>query len=426
MRILRGFTNKMIKNSLVPLTTEEWEAFEQGHPQGSMTQTVKQYKLLKERGHTVEMLGLKEGDELVAGAVVSFDKIHGGVLVNIDHGPLLDYHNKDLIRAYLLALKQYALTKNGLFIRFSPNLIYQGFNNGGDPLTEPNKAIMENIVQSGAEHLGFNKGMVMDGALRWQYVKDIKGLDSDALETSYDSKVKYYLKKNKQFGVQIRRLKREELSDFKKLTADTAARIGFHDKSLEFYQAVFDVYRQDAYFLVAEMNFQDYIAEEETVIKQLDDRLTTLGRRLELKETKKNRRQYNEFDDQKKQHIKRIEKVRKLFKGNIPSEKEIIAGALFIEQPQEMIYLFSGMYEQYKDYYGPYLLQDTMLRKSIEDNIPLYNFLGITGEFDGKDGVFKFKTEFNGRAEEMIGEFAYPIRPVKYTVYNLMKKLLRH
>ncbi|KRN31212.1 peptidoglycan bridge formation glycyltransferase FemA/FemB family protein [Weissella halotolerans] len=410
---------------LIPLTVEEWDEFEQQHLQGSMAQTVKQYNLLKQRGRTVEILGLKKENKLVAGAVVTIDSIHGGTIINIDHGPLLDYSNEELSSHFFSALKKYALKKKGLFIRFSPNLVYQRFDNNGGSVTEPNEQVMNNLEHIGAQHLGFKKGMVTEGALRWQYSKNIKGMDSDDLEASYDSKVKYYLKKNKQFGVHVRRLKRDELKDFKKLTADTADRIGFQDKDLQFYQTVFDVYGQDANFIVAEMSFQDYISEEETVIRQLDDRLATLDKRLEVKETKKNRRQYNEFEDQKKQHIKRIEKVKELFNGDVPIEKQIIAGALFIEQPQEMAYLYSGMYGQYKDYYGPYLLQDTMLKKSIEDNIPLYNFLGITGHFDGKDGVFKFKTEFNGQAEEMIGEFDYPIRPVKFAMYKLIKKIIQ-
>lgn len=409
---------------LVELGETEWNEFEQQHKQGSMTQSVMQYKLLKKRGRKTRIVGLKRGRQIIAGCVITIDKIHGGSVITVEHGPLLDYENIDEMKAFFTALKKYVRKVGGLYVNISPNLVYQRFNNAGEPLSEANSSTLDSIERLGFKHVGFQKGMVTVGALRWQYVKKIEDMTLQDLADSYDNRVKYYLKKNRQFGVKVRRLSRSELPHFKQLTEDTANRIGFQDKDLNFYQTVFDIYGSSAYFLVAEINFALYVEEEKDVIAQLEQRLFKLKERLDIKETKKNRRQYVEYNDQKQQHIKRIEKVKSMFNGRIPDDNKIIAGALFIEQPQETVYLYSGMYDQYRDYYGPYLLQDTMLRYSVEKQIPLYNFLGITGDFSGKDGVFKFKTEFGGHAEELIGEFICPVRPVKYWFYQMVKKIL--
>ena len=53
-----------------------------------------------------------------------------------------------------------------------------------------------------------------------------------------------------------------------------------------------------------------------------------------------------------------------------------------------------------------------------------YNFYGISGNFDGSDGVLKFKQNFGGYITQKVGEFAYYPQPVKYKLIQGMKKIL--
>ena len=41
-----------------------------------------------------------------------------------------------------------------------------------------------------------------------------------------------------------------------------------------------------------------------------------------------------------------------------------------------------------------HLLQEYVMTKAIKRGIPFYNFLGITGIFDGSDGVLPFQAKF--------------------------------
>ena len=101
----------------------------------------------------------------------------------------------------------------------------------------------------------------------------------------------------------------------------------------------------------------------------------------------------------------------------------VVAGALFIQQPQEMTYLYSGTYEAYKDYYGPYQIQDKLIQRAVANGIKKYNFYGISGRFDGSDGVLGFKTAFDGEARQLVGSFVLPVQPIKYKIYRLLKKI---
>ena len=150
------------------------------------------------------------------------------------------------------------------------------------------------------------------------------------------------------------------MPDFKELTQKTADRLHYKDKNLNFYQTVYDVYGDDATFVFAELNFDNYIKEENEKISELDAKLAKINQKIEKYPTNdKFKRQYAEFDDQKNQHSKRILKAEQQ-KEAAGKSTVVVAGALFIQQPQEMNYLYSGTYEEYMDYYGPYQIQDVM------------------------------------------------------------------
>lgn len=83
-----------------------------------------------------------------------------------------------------------------------------------------------------------------------------------------------------------------------------------------------------------------------------------------------------------------------------------------------------GSDEKYEDLFAPYEIQDTMITEAVKEGIPLYNFYGVSGKFDGSDGVLGFKTHFNGYTREMVGSFDFPVQKTKYYFYRLFKKIL--
>ena len=102
----------------------------------------------------------------------------------------------------------------------------------------------------------------------------------------------------------------------------------------------------------------------------------------------------------------------------------ILAGSLFVYTPQEAVYLFSGSYPEFNKFYAPALLQEHVMLEAIKRGINFYNFLGIMGEFDGSDGVLRFKQNFNGYIVRKAGTFRYYPKPLKYKAIQGIKKIL--
>ncbi|MDU1527975.1 MAG: peptidoglycan bridge formation glycyltransferase FemA/FemB family protein, partial [Gemella haemolysans] len=106
-------------------------------------------------------------------------------------------------------------------------------------------------------------------------------------------------------------------------------------------------------------------------------------------------------------------------------EEVVLSGSLFIYSGQESTYLFSGSYTEFNKFYSPTLLQEYVMLESIKRGIPLYNFLGIQGIFDGTDGVLRFKQNFNGYVVRKMGTFRYYPNPLKFKLIKLVKRILR-
>ena len=103
----------------------------------------------------------------------------------------------------------------------------------------------------------------------------------------------------------------------------------------------------------------------------------------------------------------------------------ILSGAMFILYGDEIVYLFSGSYDEYMKYCGQYRLQWEMIKYAADHGYQRYNFYGIKDVFDknGKDyGVYEFKKGFNGYVEELLGAFELGTNKT-YTIYQLLKKI---
>lgn len=407
------------------LSAEEYAQFESQHILGTYTQSIEQYNLLIKRNHTPYLLGVKDDNVIVAASLVMTEMTRLGSVFLFDRGPLIDFSNTVLLSFFIREVRKFARKHGVLYMQWEPNITYAKTDDKGNLIENSNDAFLAAMKLHGLEHQPFEFGMSTTGSPSWEYVKNLSDLnDLTDIRKSYGKNVQYYLKKNQQFGIKLRQLSREDLPEFKNLTQKTADRLHYHDKDLSFYELLYDTYGDNAKFVFAELNFETYITSENQKIDALNQKLLNIQNKInKYPNQEKFKRQFNEFDDQKQHHIKRVNSAEEQMAA-AGKKVVVVAGALFIQQPQEMTYLYSGTYEMYKDYYGPYQIQDTMIQQAVSSGIKSYNFYGISGRFDGSDGVLGFKTAFEGEARQLVGSFILPIQPVKYKVYRLLKKVI--
>lgn len=103
-----------------------------------------------------------------------------------------------------------------------------------------------------------------------------------------------------------------------------------------------------------------------------------------------------------------------------------MAVASFVFCGDEVIYLTSGSYDEFRKYNAPYAIQWYMIQESLKRGITRYNFYGTSGIFDKSAddyGVYEFKKGFNAIPEELVGEFILPVHGFLYKLYRLITKI---
>ncbi|MDR0690667.1 MAG: aminoacyltransferase [Streptococcaceae bacterium] len=405
------------------LTEEEFEKHAQSSALANYLQTPQMKRLREKRGWQAIYVGLKDQQTVVASALLSSIPIRFGRFFDIDGGFLADFTNEEVLHQFTEGLHDYIKKNKGVYLTIRPKIVYQRRDSDGKVLEKPNDALLKLLTNLGYQYEGFKVGFANETP-RFIFIKDLSDLTKATLRTSYQKDAIYSVKKTIQFGVDVRELSYDELPDFKRLTQHTAMRRGFCDKPLEYYQAVYQTFGQKAKFMVAEINFQTYIDNLYKRAEELRTRLTKIAEYLKNQpNSKKMLNQQREFSNQLQTYEERIKEA-EIFLQKVGTGDVLLAGALFIIGQREVIYLFSGTYEQYKNFYAPFLIQDVMLNFAVKHNIPRYNFYGIDGTFDGQDGILKFKQSFSGFIEEEIGAFNLVIRPVKYKMYMFFRYIL--
>ncbi len=429
--LIQGQIYNMTDYKFLELDTQTFDEFALTQPVGNFTLTSDYAQMLAKRNWDVRMMGLYENGQVVAAALVTTLPVRFGKLMQLDGGPLLDFTNHAIVTAFFNELKKYAQANGALYVSVMPNNVWETYNVDGTLQEdyESEQQLLAQLTELGYQHQPVAKGWSTSSAPIWQFAKDLQMINQaenplTELQKSYEKDGKYYLKKTVQFGITLRRLGHDDLPAFKQLTQHTADRLNYEDKSLDFYERLMDSFGDHAHFYFVEMDFAAFINGQVKKRDELAQRIEQLTQRLENNpNNKKAANQKREFTDQMQQHVKRIAEV-ELIQAKAEANKVIVAGAVFLETPNELTYLYSGTYDEYKQYYGPYALQNHMMELAVKHRIPRYNFYGISGIFDGSDGVLNFKAGFGGVVEKKYGQFILPTSPLKYSLYKGIKRLL--
>lgn len=404
------------------LSLEEYQAHAQTVTERSFLQTEEMANLLSKRGMKTQFVGLKkEGIVRVSGILYSLP-MTGGLHMEMNSGPVSS--DKQYLSEFYRELAKYAKENGALQLIVKPYDTYQTFDSNGQPSSEENEQLITDLTSVGYAFDGLQTGYP-GGEPDWHYVKNLANVTQETLPNSFSKKGKALLKKANTFGIQVQVLKKEELSQFKVITSATSERREYADKSLDYYQDFYDAFGDRAQFLLATINFQDYLENLSQQELKLQDKLATIHSFLEQQpNSKKKQNEAREIANQIATFDTRKEEAQTLL-AKYGQEDIALAASLFVYTQHELVYLFSGSLTEFNKFYAPIVLQEAAMREALKRGISFYSFLGITGQFDGSDGVLRFKQNFNGYIVRKMGTFRYYPHPLKFKTLQVIKKLLR-
>ncbi|MDR1033521.1 MAG: aminoacyltransferase [Bifidobacteriaceae bacterium] len=414
--------------------------------QTAFLQTEEQYMQRNLLGQSPRAFAVTTDDEGVLVAGLTFATGNRLKVLNIIGAPLfratdnLDCDTCKALKYWLNGIKQYAKKHKFALIRCNPNVVLNYRTSEGeldDSRSTFGREVVDLFSATGWNWLGETTGS--EGQPRWNFVKDLKNEDGEMMTeqevfASYRSTMRNRVKKATKNGVTLRKLTANDLDGFKEITKLTGKRRGFADHAIDYYNAVLKSYSDMAEFMLAEVNLSTYIETVHDEIKDAENEVLRYSERQKAGNrfgdkanviNKRNKGRLLEASNQldaAKQHLKEAQNwIDANGTGTIN-----VACALFVHTSNEMVYLFSGMKNEFRNLYAPYLLQDYAIKKCLELGIEKYNFYGIDGVFNEKSpehGILTFKQGFGGRIEELVGGFEYVTDKLKYTVFSIVSAL---
>ena len=97
-------------------------------------------------------------------------------------------------------------------------------------------------------------------------------------------------------------------------------------------------------------------------------------------------------------------------------ENAPVCGAITTNYAGKCCYVYGASDNVHRDVMPNYLMQWEMIKWAVETGCEVYDFQGVSGNLEEGShmyGLYQFKRGFNGRLDELAGEFDYVYRPVK-------------
>ncbi|HHL0647779.1 TPA: aminoacyltransferase [Streptococcus agalactiae] len=374
--------------TLRELTIEEFKEHSGNYDSQSFLQTPEMAKLLEKRGYDVRYLGYRVENKLEIISLSYIMPVTGGFQMKIDSGPV--HSNSKYLKQFYKALQGYAKSNGVLELIVEPYDDYQLFTSSGVPSNQGNDNLIEDFTSSGYHHDGLTTGFT-GKYLSWHYVKNLEGVTSETLLSSFSKTGRALVKKAMSFGIKVRVLKRDELHLFKEITTSTSNRRDYMDKSLDYYQDFYDSFEGKAEFVIATLNFREYDHNLQIKAEALENKLKLLDERFrENADSPKYHRQRSEIINQLASFETRRQEVQS-FIQKYDNQDVVLAGSLFVYSLKETVYFFSGSYTEFNKFYAPAVLQEYVMQEALKRGSTFYNLLGIQGTFNYYPSPFKYK-----------------------------------
>lgn len=102
---------------------------------------------------------------------------------------------------------------------------------------------------------------------------------------------------------------------------------------------------------------------------------------------------------------------------------KVVSGAITMNVAGKTMYVYGASDNEYRNVMPNYLMQWEMIKWALETGCHIYDFMGIVGELDDNNGLYRFKKGFNGQLVEYVGDMEMPIKKLRCMLLNMAMKV---
>lgn len=417
----------------VRLDDVAYERFASQVERMSFTQLPAYVSVRRASGQRVEICGVVTGspERLVAAGVVvvqPWRKFFSRA--NLVFGPTFAEYSPEAEEAFYRGLAAWLKRSGVLALRAVPMVVRAHYDDvERQEETERAQRLDGLITQLGGQRLEKDFTDAADIQTRFVYVKDITGMDLAQVTKSAGQQVRTAFNRWGTKGIEVRFNSPEDIDVLGRVLTHTAERTQTNPPSaseLDYYRNLAEHLGPDeAFFPVAVLLPAAYLEEIAAEREQIEGKLADFAERERALTAegkvlgKKQRNQVKELNSRLEVLQRRYDETEAVRQAH--GEEIVLAASFFVHSPHELTYLVSGAYAEFNDYYGIYFIHRAMFDWATQNDVRWYNFFGMTGDFtpEASDaGVVHFKRQFKGDAEEYVGTYDIPIRPLLAKLTN--------
>lgn len=385
---------------IVELSNTQFDEYAMMHPLSSYCQTSKYALVMTDYGYSYDYIGLiDDSNVILAATLVLTKKIKGTIKYGYaPKGFLINFYDKELLRTFLNLLTEHYRNQDFIFVKFNPEIII-------GETTLKNKLVMNyngNVrviddlkafnVKRRLELKEFDLMMP-----RFNAYIDLKSFDINNVNRNYRKKIKHGLERG--FSISVGTAK--DIDVLYEFTKNKSKR------PISYYRNIYNVFSRDNSIdlVFIKIDFQRYLnsvrAKYDTQLLEND----TWNNLLQLKPGERRFVQRKMNSDRKVESLKsKIIYATDELKKN---PEVIIAAALVVKHRNRISIVASGYNEAYKHENPNHFLHYAIFER-YKEYFSFCDIGGVTGTFDETSlykGLNDFKTRFNSKVYEYIGEF---------------------
>ncbi|MFS9051435.1 aminoacyltransferase [Streptococcus anginosus] len=359
-----------------------------------------------------ERIGFYKNDQLVASASILIKPLPLGMtMLYIPRGPIMDYHDQELLQFVLNSLKQFAKTKKALFIKFDPSLFLVQAQIGEDRKEQQETLdVIQNLQKAGAIWVGRTESL--DETIQPRFQANI--YKDNFSEELLSKSTRQAIRTARNKGIQVQFGGKELLDDFSALMKKTENRKSIHLRGQDYYQKLLDTYPEHSYITLASIDLNERLESLQAQKVKAEKEASKFTEKTKPGKIENNKQEQKRLQEEMNFLSEKIAQGT----TNVP-----LSGTLVLEYGATSENIYAGMDEEYRRYQPALLTWYETAKHAFDRGANWQNMGGVENDLDG--GLYHFKSKFNPTIEEFVGEFNLPTNPLYHLsnlAYTLRKK----
>lgn len=395
---------------ITDISKDQYDAFVANHPTKShFMQSYTWGDVWEKRGNTPHYVGLYDGEEIVAAALLLERRMPLGLTYfYAPRGFVIDFQNFELVKQFTKELKIYLKKYHAIFLKIDPDVVYQVIGKSH----YPDDTVIKYLKQLGYQHKGFNKGFEHNQP-RYTFRIDLTP-SLDEIKKRMHESTRKIINRNNPYELKVEIGDETDIKDFTELMQITEKRDDFmalpYEHYYDFYtilhrEGMADLYTLRVDFDALLKNRQNLLSEKEAVLK---------------KQKQPNKIKETEIQIEKiKKEIEEFQKMKKEYPNHL-----LISSIITVKYGNKVWTIHGGNHDILKNLGANYQVYYQILLDAKKDGYEVLDMYGTDG-YDENRGIHLFKKRFGGDYLEFIGEFDLVLSPMLYSLYQCFIPIYR-